>query len=128
MIARCRAADRCARSGIGNAFSRFTMKTQQEPVVSKHTPGPWRVVPTSTKGAGSKRRDVVSDGEVFSPAFVAGDVLEQDAQLIAAAPELLDALKCAVAHIETEFPDPAKRVRAWWVWLDLIAKAEGRTP
>lgn len=59
---------------------------------AKHTPGPWRSV-NSTAGGGTMRRDVVSDGAEFSPSFVAGDILPEDAQLIAAAPALLAALE-----------------------------------
>lgn len=59
---------------------------------AQHTPGPWRAVPTTVKGAGSARQDIVSDGAPFAPSFVAGDILPQDAQLIAATPDLLAAL------------------------------------
>jgi len=40
--------------------------------------------------------DIVSDAESlpFAPAFVAGDILPQDARLIAAAPAMLAALEC----------------------------------
>jgi hypothetical protein len=58
---------------------------------TKHTPKPWRTVP-STSGGGTSRMDIVSDGGEFGPSFVAGDILPEDAKLMAAAPELLEAL------------------------------------
>lgn len=61
-------------------------------MTTKHTPGPWRTVP-STAGGGTVRLDVVSDGAEFSPSYVGGDMLPEDARLIAVAPELLAALK-----------------------------------
>lgn len=60
------------------------------------TKGPWRVVAATAAGAGTERRDVVSDGTVFHPSYVAGDILEADARLIAAAPEILAALEAAL--------------------------------
>jgi hypothetical protein len=85
-----------------------------------HTPGPWATVPTTAKGAHSdtKRLDVVSHGAEFSPSFVAGDVSPSDARLIAAAPDLLEALRLGV---ENDIPTTE--------WLRIaraaIAKAEG---
>lgn len=64
----------------------------------KYTPGPWRVAPCTLEGAGTLRRDIVSDGAEFSPAYVGGDILEDDARLIAAAPDMLEALR-AVAPL-----------------------------
>ena len=62
----------------------------------KHSPAPWRVVPTTAKSAGTHRRDVLSDGGPYAGAYVAGDILDVDARLIAAAPALLDALRALV--------------------------------
>ena len=47
-----------------------------------HTPLTWRTDPTTAKGAGSARLDIVSDGAFYSPSFVAGDILPEDAELI----------------------------------------------
>lgn len=80
--------------------------------MSKHTPGPWRVeVHQATTTIESKHFTIASD------------VCNDDAPLIAAAPELLEALKQVLAHhgyIEggPDFSD------AW----KAIAKAEGREP
>lgn len=56
-----------------------------------HTPGPWRVTPSCRIGNGSAWRDILSDGTEFAPSYV-GEALDKDAALIAAAPELLEAL------------------------------------
>lgn len=63
-----------------------------------HTPGPWNTV-RSTAGGGSARLDVVSNGTEFQPSFVAGDMMPDDARLIAAAPDLLAACR-AVADAD----------------------------
>ena len=52
-----------------------------------HTEGPWEVRPSSNRGNGTEWRDIVSMGGEFKPSYV-GEALEQDARLIAAAPEL----------------------------------------
>ena len=61
----------------------------------EHTPGPWRTVERS---GNTTRVDIVSDAESlpFTPSFVAGDILPEDARLIAAAPAMLDALMHAL--------------------------------
>lgn len=63
--------------------------------MNTHTPTPWRVVPTTARGADKKtvRVDIVSEGAPFSPSFVAGDILPDDAALMIAAPDLLAALE-----------------------------------
>lgn len=57
-------------------------------VTTEHTPGPWRVVPSTNPKNGTNWRDIVSTGGEFSPAYV-GEAQEADARLMAAAPELL---------------------------------------
>lgn len=64
---------------------------------TNHTPGPWETVKSSLHtDTQNLRQDIVSHGAVFSPAFVAGDILPADARLIAAAPDLLEALESAL--------------------------------
>lgn len=66
-----------------------------------HTPGPWIVAP-STAHAGnpdSKRVDIHSLGAPFSPSYVAGDIDPCDARLIAAAPDMLQALESVLNGI-----------------------------
>jgi len=103
--------------------------------MSKHTPGPWAVEFNSygtafvyggpateqTSSTGVKYRAIVCGGD--NPATLKRD----DARLIAAAPEMLQALKWAEEHAaESE----AGRDDAWYQNLAkleaVIAKAEGR--
>lgn len=62
---------------------------------SPHTPGPWLAIPTTAHGRNpdTKRMDIVSTSGEWNPSFVAGDILPNDARLIASAPELLAALE-----------------------------------
>jgi len=55
---------------------------------TKHTPGPWAVRESSNPKNGAAWRDIVSTAGHFSPSYV-GEAMEQDARLIAAAPDLL---------------------------------------
>jgi hypothetical protein len=61
-----------------------------------HTPSPWLTRKPESSRPESARLDIVTDAGEFSPSFVAGDALPQDARLIAAAPELFDALQAIV--------------------------------
>jgi hypothetical protein len=66
------------------------MKTTHEHTTI--TPGPWLTRKPESSRPESARLDIVTEAGEFSPSFVAGDALPQDARLIAAAPELFDAL------------------------------------
>ena len=66
---------------------------------TKHTAGPGQVKPSSNPKNGKNWRDIVSEGAEFTPAYV-GEALERDAYLIAAAPDLLDALIYLCENIE----------------------------
>jgi len=91
---------------------------------SPPTPGPWRVVP-STAGGGTLRRDVVSDGAEFSPAFVAGDILLPDAELIAMVPDLIETLKVAIFRVRLAREEGDTILKAWLPEAEaLLAKAE----
>jgi hypothetical protein len=61
-----------------------------------HTLGPWATRKPESSRPESARLDIVTEAGDFSPSFVAGDALPQDAHLIAAAPDLLDALQAIV--------------------------------
>jgi hypothetical protein len=93
--------------------------------MTKHTQGQWIVAPSSNKGNGSAWRDIHSTGGPFSPSYV-GEALEQDAQLIAAAPDLLEALQQLVDS------DPVDAVRnpelAFRKAREAIAKATNANP
>jgi hypothetical protein len=64
-----------------------------------HTPGPWLATPTTgnPRNPDSLRMDIVTTTGEWNPAFVAGDILPEDARLIASAPDLLSALE-RLAH------------------------------
>ena len=90
-----------------------------------HTQGPWIVAPSSNKGNGSDWRDIHSTGGEFSPSYV-GEALVQDAQLIAAAPELLEALQLIANTDPVDAAlDPQRAVR---VAFAAIAKATNANP
>ncbi len=82
--------------------------TKQESVVASgvstplHTPGPWRLGPINYADVYSK------DGELVALVIKGLDETAANARLIAAAPELRDALALYVEH----FGDPLKVARA----------------
>ena len=63
--------------------------------MNPHTPGPWLAIPTTaiSRNANTLRMDVVTTSGEWTPAFVCGDMLPEDARLIASAPDLLSALE-----------------------------------
>ena len=85
-----------------------------------HTPGPWIAIPTTaiSRNANTVRMDVVTTSGEWNPAFVAGDILPEDAHLIAAAPDLLAALE-RLAHPMAD-DDDLDYARA------IIAKSKGQ--
>ena len=103
--------------------------------MSEHTPGPWYIEPTSDFNASFRVMDVQEVTVALCYQQPADTWLaESNARLIAAAPELLEALKCTLEALENwvelvlagdEDRDPtyealqASRARA------IIAKAEG---
>jgi hypothetical protein len=63
-----------------------------------HTPGPWVIAPHPSINAGDDWRTVVTlERGIFGPRYV-GEALLSDALLIAAAPELLAALRNIVMN------------------------------
>lgn len=65
--------------------------------MKQHTSGPWRTVVASAQfNPDTLRRDIIGKCE-FGDAFVAGDISQEDARLIAAAPDLLAVLSAIVA-------------------------------
>lgn len=96
--------------------------------MSRHTPGPWKWrTSNSWRRLSSEHRDHPREGAVLCP-VVARDghpdlsVSESDMALIAAAPDLLEALKAMVEQeVGTEpITDAEKKA------VSAIAKAEGR--
>lgn len=90
------------------------------PAHGKHTPGPWFVSRKHEVGPRSKEDDQ-SNGMIVPLADVYGDNRNQDARLIAAAPDMLAALKAAYPWIETS----AEGEKATKVVLSAIARATG---
>ena len=87
--------------------------------ISAPTPGPWAVQQSSNPGNGASWRDIVSDGQAFGPSYV-GEALERDAYLIAAAPDLLAALKFVLSAPGEQLDAAFSAARA------AIDKAENR--
>ena len=96
-----------------------------------HTPGPWTV-----DGYGDHEVDIYA-GDVLICAMRDGDTdpndtaLEADARLIAAAPELLAALRVAddaldFAQAQVDSDKDADKLRAWRKQIqDVLSKTEG---
>ena len=93
--------------------------------MSKHTPGPWQIgknfgsVVCDTPVPGIRGSD---DTEYYGGHLIAESVTEANARLIAAAPELLEALKELMVAADRVSAEPV-------TWLGkaraAIAKAEG---
>lgn len=91
--------------------------------MSAHTPGPWFVVGNSGVSIGTS-----VNGKRLDIAWTAiGESAQADARLIAAAPELLDALR-KLCKAEEEYGDSTNAAvnREWFAALDVIAKAEAK--
>jgi hypothetical protein len=78
--------------------------------MKNHTPGPWLAIPTTaiSRNPDSLRMDIVTTTGEWNPAFIAGDILPEDARLIASAPDLLSALeavtKAYVELVQSDYP------------------------
>ncbi len=85
-----------------------------------HTPGPWIATPTASnpRNPDSLRMDIVTTTGEWNPAFIAGDILPEDARLIASAPDLLSALERLVHPMAND--DDLDFAR------EIIAKAKGQ--
>ena len=100
---------------------------------SQFTPGPWLAIPTTaiSRNPHSLRMDIVSTSGEWNPAFIAGDILPDDARLIASAPELLSALeaitKAYVELIKSDYPPSwnAEKDEEVISAREIIAKAKG---
>jgi len=68
---------------------------QTDQSTAGHTPGPWTITPcASHDGLGAHAFDIEVDGETLAHVYPSQD-MEASARLIAAAPELFEALKDA---------------------------------
>lgn len=99
------------------------------------TPGPWSVIDSEREDAVAEQQVVASNGEYICdliPILIGNHVEESEANaaLIAAAPELLSALKFAVQQLEDVTHTSGGQytellVKAYDKGLKAIAKAEG---
>ena len=71
----------------------------------KHTPGPWYIDPIKADANGNRR----IMAEQCTPVAVVPEHLAADARLIAAAPDLLEALKEATSALEWRWERVANR-------------------
>lgn len=96
-----------------------------------HTRGAWSCRKSENARPESIRVDIVTDAGEFSPSFICGDALPEDAALIAAAPILLDALKGLMKQVvkDAEIYAP-EGYQAIWAFIedasDAIGKAQGK--
>lgn len=96
--------------------------------MSKHTPGPWHVGQSSKRG-----HEVWARTSDTGSMMVAGcghaEFDQANARLIAAAPELLEALEDAATYAQCGCGHPAcKRCRDHAYYAGVIRKARGETP
>ena len=120
--------DRCHQNYATRTNGRDGLCPKCAKTKTEHTPGPWEVVATTAKGAGSQRKDIVTVSGEWNPAFVAGDILEVDARLIAAAPEMLAALEACKEYIAVFHNAANPRANTVEVYAKAraaIAKAKG---
>ncbi len=97
--------------------------------MSKHTPGPWRVVHKTRVETADDRFTIASAGPTaFSPSYLSE--CEANAALIAAAPDLLDMLYRALPFIEEALTDPLYKPATITALLkqvhETLARAEGQ--
>jgi len=73
--------------------------------------GPWEVIASSKPGNGTGWRDIVATTGPYAPTYV-GEAFEDNARLIAAAPELLGLLVEAVRLADAGRVMPSDTLRA----------------
>lgn len=102
--------------------------------MDKHTPGPWHYSETASKHGTQLVYDtsgkLVADAGRVHGRLV--DVMQANALLIAAAPELLEALKLAAPHVCSVLCPSTKKTGTEWTHVETckaitaaLAKAEG---
>ena len=87
----------------------------------KHTPGPWQYTPTNTEHVSHIIR--ASDGFGVATATPQGRATARNARLIAAAPDMLEALKSLVSANNST--DGMAMRKAWDNARAVIARATG---
>lgn len=96
---------------------------------TKHTPGPWgafhgSVIAKSITYSNSRSNRVCHIEREGTPS----SEVDANANLIASAPELLEALKEALALIGSMSACGFGLIETHNKWSDIVAKAEGRKP
>lgn len=92
--------------------------------MNKHTPGPW--YPVATQDGMFVFKDVKDERHKIAELFLWGEETEHNARLIAAAPEMLEALQVAYAELENHKGVPGVVEHVLPAIEAAIAKAEGR--
>lgn len=91
-------------------------------MATKHTPGPWVAHREHPRGDRFEVRAVPAP-YAAQGAYVAGEITEADATLIAAAPDLLAALKDLASYEGLSSPDEVDLAASYQKALAAIAKA-----
>ena len=95
--------------------------------MSKHTPGPWEVGACLSNSTHRFYVDVAHTSKMPEHGMIADNLLEANARLIAAAPDLLEAAKNLRALLSQRNKALPEDIKYWMsVSADAIAKAEGR--
>lgn len=92
--------------------------------MSAHTPSPWTFVQSGTGDFPIWNVRIGTRGLITLPATAGMETMDADARLIAAAPELLEALKEIVAQSDADEWNGVSTSKA----RAAIAKATGETP
>ncbi len=91
-----------------------------------HTPGPWSVAPVRDDSGRYLVEPAAGNTDTSLDAvFIARCSSETDAKLIAAAPDLLDALRLAEGFIADRVPNTGEMAHVWLTIRAVIAKATG---
>jgi hypothetical protein len=98
--------------------------------MSERTPGPWRLSwPNDCLVVGDDGEEVAETCGDYARHY---ERMEANARLIAAAPEMLEALKAIASGLENTRSQPGEwrtlimKKDAWHIAIDAIARAEGR--
>ena len=93
----------------------------------KHTVGPWKAHARDYHSYHNGNFALISAGLSIAIVYHAGTEEDQaNANLIAAAPTLLDALRAVVGSANPNAFEHPKMTTAWEIAREAIAKAEGR--
>jgi hypothetical protein len=108
-------------------FTPLDVDTRTEQRVACFTPGPWRLdaMPDKDVGLFLRNSERVLIETIYFRSDRAREEIEANAHLIAAAPELLSALRLYVDAGFGQSTDPYKQGEAYDAAIEAIAKATG---